>query len=212
MRKTARLGWPNKITIGRLILIGPFAVCLLHLDEPDSNRLRWAAVTIFAVMAISDALDGQLARYLGAVTNLGRFLDAAADYMMTTAALPILCVIGVRGLADSGADPVLSLPWWAATIAIGKDVLVTAGVSSIYLSTRRFFSVARPLGKACRDVQFALVLSMLLWPSLPHWLAGLPKLLWYLATILALGATLDYIRLGTRYAATAAAEKPGSAG
>lgn len=208
MGSALHLGWPNRITIGRLLLICPFAVCLVYLNEPGHAWLRWLAVVIFAVMTVSDALDGQLARYLGDVSTLGKFLDALADYVVTTVALLILCLIGIRGMSGSAGDSVLRLPWWVAATAVGKDLLVTIGVLSIYLSAGRFFTQARLLGKACRDVQFALVLSILLWPDLPRWLSGLPELLWYLATALAVAATLDYVWLGSRYFAAVAVENP----
>ena len=95
MGRTRHLGWPNRITLGRMLLVGPFVVCLLNMDEPGRNWLRWAAVGIFAAMAVSDLLDGYLARRLHDESPLGKFLDPLADKLLITAAVLILGILGV---------------------------------------------------------------------------------------------------------------------
>ena len=56
-------------------MIWPFALCLLYLNEPGYAWLRWPAMGIFALMAVSDVLDGYLARRLKDESLLGKFLD-----------------------------------------------------------------------------------------------------------------------------------------
>ncbi len=195
------LGWPNRITITRMLLIGPFVVCLLNLGEPGHAWFRWCAVLIFSVIAISDMLDGYLARKLHQESDLGKFLDPLADKILITSAVLILTVIGVRSPDDS---PALILPSWVAVAAIGKDLIVCIGFAVIYLITGKAFINARLLGKSCTTVQLILVLAMLLHCDLPDGLSGLPRILWWLATLLAGGAALDYLRLGSRHLAAAA--------
>ena len=56
-----KISWPNRITITRILLIGPFVMALLRLQDPTwGEPARWAAVVVFALMAISDWLDGYL--------------------------------------------------------------------------------------------------------------------------------------------------------
>jgi cardiolipin synthase (CMP-forming) len=200
------MGWPNRITLGRLLAIGPFVVCLLNLDEPDRVWLRWVAIIIFALMGLSDLVDGYLARLLKDESPLGAFLDPLADKLFITFSVIILCVKGIHYRDSFGADVVLTLPNWVAVAAISKDLVVSIGFGVIYLITGRVFIQPRRLGKWCTTIQLALVLSVLLWPSLPQQLGRLPEVLWYAATAMAILATLDYIRLGSRFLSATAAD------
>jgi CDP-diacylglycerol--glycerol-3-phosphate 3-phosphatidyltransferase len=201
-----RLGWPNRITIARLLCIWPFALCLLYLNDPDLVYLRWVALGMVALMAVSDILDGYLARRLDDQSPLGAFLDPLADKVLVTVAVLILSIVGIRGISDAGLERSLCLPKWVAAAAIGKDLVVSVGFVLVRLSTGRTFIQARLLGKACTVVQVALVCSMLIWLNVPVWLSALPKVLWYSATALAVAAALDYVRAGSRYVAAVAAE------
>jgi CDP-diacylglycerol--glycerol-3-phosphate 3-phosphatidyltransferase len=201
------LGWPNRITITRLLMIWPFALCLLYLNEPGYAWLRWPAMGIFALMAVSDVLDGYLARRLKDESLLGKFLDPLADKLLVTIAVLILCLVGIRDISDAGDGRALVLPKWVAAAAIGKDLVVSFGFVLVRLATGRTFIHPRLIGKSCTVVQLALVCSVLLWLDMPVWLSGLPKLLWCLATGLAVAAALDYVRAGTHYVAGVAAEQ-----
>jgi CDP-diacylglycerol--glycerol-3-phosphate 3-phosphatidyltransferase len=203
---THRLGWPNRITIVRMLLIGPFVICLLNLNEPGRDWLRWLAVGLFALMGLSDFLDGFLARRLHSESPLGKFLDPLADKLFITAAVIILCVIGVSDTSDMEAHRSLRLPNWVAVAAIGKDLIVSIGFVLVYLSTGRVFIRPRWPGKLCTAVQTLLVLVMLVWIDIPQWLSSAPRVLWWLATVLAAIASIDYIVVGNRYVTAVAAE------
>jgi len=204
-----RLGWPNRITIIRMLLIGPFVVCLLNMNEAGHNELRWGAIIIFALMALSDVLDGYLARRLHSESPLGKFLDPLADKLLIIAAVIILSVVGVKNTSDIDAREHLVLPNWAAVAAIGKDLVVSIGFGLVHLATGRIFIRPRLAGRCCTVVQSALVLSMLLWVDLPAPVKELPRVLWWSATVLAAVASLDYIVLGNRFVAAVGAEDKG---
>lgn len=210
MANKLRLGWPNRLTIGRMLLVGPFVMCLLKLGESDIHWLRWAAVGVFAMMALSDMLDGYLARRLQDESDLGKLLDPVADKLLITTAVLILAIVGVPG-PEAGEAAVRRLPEWVAVTAVGKDIVVCIGFAVIYFVTGKPFIQARMLGKWCTTVQLLLVLAMLLWLDMPDWLAWLPRGLWIAATVLAIFAALDYLRIGSRHLARAAvgAAKPG---
>ncbi len=203
MTQRAKLGWPNRITISRILLIVPFVLCLLNLDRPDGHWLRWIAIGTFFLMAISDALDGLLARWLNAQSDLGKFLDPVADKLLITCAVIILAVVGVPGPAGAGTPPdplleIIRLPNWVAVAAIAKDLFVCIGFGLVRIQTGRLHIEPRLAGKACTGVQLLMILAMLLWSDVPAVLADLPVWLWYIATALAAAATFDYLRAGAR--------------
>ena len=77
---------PNKITLSRLILI-PFFVLTYYLDFCGHY---FVATAIFAIAAITDFLDGHIARKHNLVTDLGKFLDPIADKVLVLVALTIM--------------------------------------------------------------------------------------------------------------------------
>jgi CDP-diacylglycerol--glycerol-3-phosphate 3-phosphatidyltransferase len=184
------LSWPNWVTAVRILLIGPFVICLLNLQV--WSAARWAALTMFGLMAASDVLDGFLARHLRSHTPLGKFLDPLADKLL------VICTV-IALAAPGSSVPGKVLPNWVVVAAVGKDLVVVLGFVLIYLTTGRTFVCPRVVGKACTGVQFAMVVAVLLWPNLPSPLRRVPDVLWWAATVLAVMAAIDYIRLGMQF-------------
>jgi len=203
--KRYKIGWANRVTLARLLLIAPFVVCLLNQNEPGTSYRLWA-LAIFALMAVSDFLDGFLARRFQDESPLGAFLDPLADKLLVTFALVILSVMGVT---DWNSQPPRSIhmPAWVAVAAIAKDLIVSCGFAVIYLSTNTVLIRPRRLGKWCTAVELVLVLAMLLWPVLPTMLDRLPQALWMTTAALAALATIDYIRDGNQYIITTLAAR-----
>jgi CDP-diacylglycerol--glycerol-3-phosphate 3-phosphatidyltransferase len=187
------LNWPNRITIGRIALVGPLVICLLNLDVavPHVRRL---ALALLIIMSLSDAVDGFLARRMNEESALGRFLDPVADKLLISCAVVILAIesIGVPGF---------TLPNWVPVIALGKDVVVVIGFLLIYLVTGAFFVEPRVWGKACTLVQLVMLATILVAPDLPVILQRLVPALWGGASGLAVVAMVDYFVVGNRFAA-----------
>ena len=78
---------PNKLTIGRIILV-PLMVAALLIDFPFNNLV---ALIIFAAASITDMLDGKIARKQNLVTDFGKFADPLADKILVLATL--LCFV-----------------------------------------------------------------------------------------------------------------------
>lgn len=189
----AWLNWPNRITVMRIVLVAPMVIILLNLNEGWSG-MRHLALGLFAVMAVSDGLDGYLARRLRAETPLGRYLDPIADKLL------IACAVVLLANERSGV-PGFLLPSWVPVVAIGKDLLLLIGFGLVYATTGKFFVRPRIWGKACTAVQLALVALILLAPDLPGALQRAVPALWWLASGLAVVAVVDYARMGNRHAA-----------
>ncbi|MDR1397311.1 MAG: CDP-diacylglycerol--glycerol-3-phosphate 3-phosphatidyltransferase [Desulfarculales bacterium] len=102
------LNIPNMITMGRVACI-PLLVILLYFSNPFWTA---AAAVIFALVGISDCLDGWLARRLDKVTVLGQYLDPLADKLLVAAMLVMLVWLN-------------RLPAWVAIIIISREICVT---------------------------------------------------------------------------------------
>lgn len=128
---------PNALTVGR-ILITPL-IAWLPLQE--SWVLRILAFLLFLVAAISDWIDGHLARSRDLVTNLGRLLDPLADKLLLLATfIPMYILMTspddrfaglVANIPGAFTFPLVTpfgfvvLPWWVLAIVIGRELLMT---------------------------------------------------------------------------------------
>lgn len=186
----------NQITILRILLILPFVICLLKAGNPQVGiQMRWAALGIFFVMAVSDALDGYLARVKKQTSALGAFLDPLADKMLITCASVILSLPGT-------AIPDFRLPLTVVVLIIGKDLLLLLGFVVTYFMTSRIHIRPVWVGKASTFFQICMVLSILLGPEINN-IFGLwwylVRILWWSTAVCAVIATFVYIRRGIRY-------------
>ncbi len=185
-----KISWPNRITITRILLIGPFVVALLHLQDPAwGEYARQAAIVVFALMAASDALDGYLARRLDQESAVGRFLDPLADKLL------VLCSVVL--LAHEGTHVTdMLLPAAVAVIAIWKDLVVVVGFCVVYFITSQVYIDPRRCGKWCTMFQLLMVIAILFSPDLPRRLSRLPAVLWWAASLLAMVTVVHYFRIG----------------
>ncbi len=173
-------------------------ICLLFQAGDGHNWLRWTTLGIFVAMAVSDLLDGYLARRLNQESALGRVLDPIADKLLVTSAFLLLWLLGVR--TPEGVTPTqnLHLPGWVVAVALGKDLLILVGNLVSWIRSIRIRVQARPIGKWCTTAQLVMVLAMLLWPSWPTAMADVTVVLWWTASALACAAAVDYTILGLR--------------
>lgn len=111
------LNTPNLLTILRILLIPIFIILYL---EPTSNR-TFAAALVFAFAAITDWLDGYLARSRGQITKLGKLLDPIADKLLTITGLILL--VGHQKIAV-----------WIVILLISREVVIT-GLRAIAASS-----------------------------------------------------------------------------
>jgi len=175
---TTRILTPsNQITLLRLVFVPVFAI--LVLDQ--SYR---AALAVLTAAAISDVLDGTVARLLKQVSPLGVALDPVADkILMTTAYLT---------LAFRGA-----LPWWLTILVLSRDVaiILTALLISLVAGYRPFYPTS--LGKASTVAQVVTVFAAVSHQAhVPHISAELVTLFVYLAAALTLASGIHYLIVG----------------
>lgn len=100
---------PNRITIARILMI-PLYLLLVALLPLGFN---WPAALVFAIAALTDMLDGQLARKRNEVTDFGKFMDPIADKLLVL--LPMILLL------DKGAH----IDAWAIMIMVGREIVVS---------------------------------------------------------------------------------------
>jgi len=195
------LSWANRMTILRILLVVPFVIGMLKINSPEldqavRNLIRYASFSVFLVMAVSDGLDGYLARTKKQITKLGIFLDPVADKLLITSACLLLS--SQRGKV---ADEFL-LPPTVVVLIIGKDLLLVIGFLIVYFLTSQLLVAPVLIGKIANTLQLVMVGAILLAPeisgAIPGWTWFL-RTLWWSAAGTAILATLIYIRNGTRY-------------
>jgi len=159
--RTGLLNLPNLLTLGRIVAI-PAVVVLLLFDTRSTSF--WAAA-IFGVAAITDWLDGWLARRWQVVTVLGKFLDPLADKLIVMAALIMLIPLG-------------RVPAWAVFLVLARELVVT-GLRSI-ASSEGVIIDASALGKYKTIFQMVAIPGLLLHYDY-YWLFGLRSELFHVS-------------------------------
>jgi cardiolipin synthase len=197
-----KLSWANRMTILRILLIVPFVSCMLKINDPDLRlglAMRYIATAIFLFMAITDALDGYLARTKKQVTKLGAFLDPIADKLLITSACLLLA--SERASVRAGHQSFM-LPPTVVVLIIGKDLFLLIGFVVVYFVTSQFLIAPALIGKIATALQLSMVAGILIAPEASGLLSGwiwFLRVLWWSAAGTAILATLLYIRRGSRY-------------
>ena len=204
IRPWKSLNWPNRISLLRLLLVAPYVILLMNQNDPGWGWARYAALGIFIVMALSDALDGYLARRFQARTRLGAILDPMADKAM------IICSVVLLSL-PAGAVQGAALAGWVVVLIVAKDLWLILGFLVVYLVTDRFRVRPTVAGKVCTVVQCLMVGLTLLAPDLNAAAGGLGTWAaraasWAAAAACAVAA-FSYTLLGLAFIARAG-EKP----
>jgi CDP-diacylglycerol--glycerol-3-phosphate 3-phosphatidyltransferase len=140
---------PNYITLGRIVFVPLLVVALLtpvaeHWFGMSGYVL---AIIIFLIAAVSDIVDGRLARSRNQVSTLGKFLDPIADKLLISAALIVLVE---KNLAPS----------WAVVIIIAREFIIT-GLRSVAAS-EGIIMQAQGMGKLKMWAQCVAVVSLLI--------------------------------------------------
>lgn len=142
----------NKITLVRILLIPVFVGFALYYahsvkDGAPDERLRWTAVTLFAIAALSDALDGWIARRFNQRSQLGVILDPLADKLLMLSAV---CVLSFSAWPHG-------LPLYFVILSVSREVLTIAGAFVIKYSAGKVTIAPHWTGKASTFTQFVAV-------------------------------------------------------
>jgi cardiolipin synthase (CMP-forming) len=136
------LNLPNILTLCRLFSIPVFLSFL-------SRHRYTAALWVFAAAAVTDSLDGTVARWFDAKTELGAFLDPFADKLMLVSAFVVLTIEG-------------DFPGWLLGVVVIRDVVIVTGYLMLSFFTGERLPV-RPsyIGKVSTFTQLLCVVAVL---------------------------------------------------
>ena len=178
----------NKLTLLRVILIPFFIVCfyipnlVVNTISVNNYLIPYAnllGLVIFLLAAITDFIDGYIARKYNMITDFGKFMDPLADKLLVTAALLILLENGL-------------IAGWVVFIILAREFIVT-GFRTIAAS-KGVVIAAGWLGKIKTVVQFIMISTLLLL-NYPFELFNWPvdQIFVELAVVLTVASGVEYI-------------------
>ena len=163
------LNIPNLLTVVRILLVPVVIVALLD-ETPNGDAI---AAGVFALAALTDGLDGYIARSRGSITTFGKLMDPIADKLLVTAALVALVSLD-------------RLQAWVAMVIIAREFAVT--VMRAIAAERGIVIAASWMGKVKTVLQIAAVFSLIAANPAPAWVDALV----YLAVAATLISGADY--------------------
>ncbi len=184
----------NVLTVLRIALV-PFFAWALLVDGGHSTTGRLVATGLFAVAALTDRLDGWLARRSGQVTDLGKLLDPIADKVLIGTALVLLSWLG-------------DLPWWVTVVILVREL----GITAMRIVLLRYVVLPASRGGKLKTVLQSVAIGLYLLPldQLPQAVSVLAAVLMGAAVLVTVVTGLDYARTGVQI--RRAASRPPAAG
>jgi CDP-diacylglycerol--glycerol-3-phosphate 3-phosphatidyltransferase len=171
-RAVPRLTLATKVTLLRFLGIPLFVLMMIYYtlglrEGAADERYRVAAMVTFLAVALTDALDGYLARSRGEITQLGKILDPLADKTLLLAAIIMLTRPSLPSLHPQ-------IPVWFALAVISRDALLVIGAFVVHHLNSHVEVRPRLTGKLATVLQMATILWVLAdAPARPFpWIAG----------------------------------------
>ncbi len=166
----------NWLTVGRILLV-PFFVISLTYYEPGKDGYRYLAFWIFVAAAVTDALDGYIARRFNQKSDFGTLIDPLAD--------KVLVIAGFLTIYFSPAF-LIKPPVWIVIVIVSRDILIVLGLLLIYISTQKVTVQPNMLGKITTTFQMVTLASILL-------LLPISPVFWYITVVLTIFSGVIYI-------------------
>lgn len=148
----------TRLTVGRLVLAPLFMVFILR----ETVHSLWIAAVMYTVAAVTDGVDGYLARRTGTVTPLGRMLDPLADKLLVGFAYLSFLLLRVPGVEV-----------WMVAIILARELLVTWLRS--YVGRRGMIIHASQLAKWKTTFQMVFVFGLLILLCYRAWINPAPE-------------------------------------
>ena len=169
----------NALTVLRLLLV-PVFLAALFTDGGHHGGWRVVAWGLFAVAAITDRFDGELARKRGLITDFGKLADPIADKALIGSALVGLSLLGELG-------------WWITVVIIVREV----GVTLLRFWVIRRGVIAASRGGKLKTLLQSVAIGLYILP-LSGWLHAAATVLLYAALVVTVITAFDYIARAVR--------------
>lgn len=164
----------NKLTILRVLLI-PFFILFLLLENGQNIKLRLIALLIFIIAALTDSLDGYIARKYNLITNFGKFMDPLADKLLVCSAL--ICFIELNFISS-----------WIVVIIIAREFIISG--FRLIASDSGIVIAASKWGKFKTITQMIAIILILIQVNYLYYIT---QFFIYLMLILTIVSLIDYI-------------------
>jgi cardiolipin synthase len=172
------MNFANKISTFRIVSV-PFFITALVYYAPQRTFLRLAALFIFVLGVISDAVDGYIARKARQQSQAGMILDPLGDKLLLMSAF--ICL----SFEKFGQH----FPLWVTLTVISRDVIIILGAVIIYMVKQKINIAPTRWGKLTTTFQMSSVISVLL-----DWQVSF--IFWWVAAFLTLISGIDYVMRG----------------
>ncbi len=166
---------PNLLSVSRILMIPVFIIFLSY------NQLR-AAFAVFALAAITDALDGLFARVLKQKTTLGAFLDPLADKLLLVSAYIVFAVLAL-------------IPAWLTILVVSRDVIISLGFLTLRINTVNVDIKPSLISKCNTVFQFSTICAVFIFYIIerPDFIL---HLLYWTTALLTIASGIHYIFSG----------------
>lgn len=147
---------PNKLTIARVIM-APLAFIFVLFPIGGDVCARIIAATIFVLTALTDMLDGKIARKYNLITNFGKFMDPLADKFLVIGMLCAMC-------ASPMYENFRAVLVWVTLLVILRELAITSLRLLAASSEQKVVIAANMLGKLKTVTQIACIVVLILEP------------------------------------------------
>jgi cardiolipin synthase len=171
------LNIPNTLTLARIIIIPIFITTIVY-------RRYDLSLFLFISAALTDLLDGLIARLKNQRTMIGTFLDPLADKFLLVSSFVVLSIYDF-------------IPKWITIVVISRDVIVVVGWFLLYIIFGLLKVEPSILGKITIWVQSFFIIHILLNINV-NFVPDLNKILIYLTSVVTIGSGLEYIFKGLK--------------
>ncbi|MFC0359429.1 CDP-diacylglycerol--glycerol-3-phosphate 3-phosphatidyltransferase [Kytococcus schroeteri] len=171
----------NALTVLRILMVPVFVWLLLRDPGAGEDHLHsWWPFVVFALAAVTDRIDGELARRRNLITDFGKIADPIADKALIGSALVCLSWIDL-------------LPWWVTVVVLARELLITV----VRFVVIRYGVMAASRGGKLKTVLQSVAVGLMLMP-----LGGVvATIAWWVmlaAVVVTVVTGLDYLRDAAR--------------
>jgi cardiolipin synthase (CMP-forming) len=167
----------NQLTLLRMLLIPAFVILTLY------GEFGWALAT-FAFAGLTDLLDGLAARTAGQSSELGAWLDPAADKLLLVTTFIVLTLPNI-GLVNR-------IPLWLTVLIISRDVGIVLTVAIVNLAVGPRTFKPSPLGKAATAIFMVACVAVMLFNYLGYHSRVVDAVIW-MSLVITLASGVDYV-------------------